>query len=111
MPKAQHLTTHDIEMIKLVAFCYAANRFFKEGAEAARIAVDEFQRFNIPGFQVGSTHFEGRNRNVILGDQLAADLVRSFDGSPLMDFIVSASSMTDLVHSLTRKIRHERRLG
>jgi hypothetical protein len=100
-----------MEIVKLVAFCFAANRFFKEGAEAARLAVDEFQRFNIPGFQVGSTHFEGRNQNVLLGDNLAADLMRSFDGSPLQHLILSSQTITDLVHSLTRRIRHERRVG
>src|SRR5580692_3241271 len=75
LPTTQHLTPQEMEIVKLVAFCFAANRFFKEGAEAARLAVDEFQRFNIPGFQVGSTHFEGRNQNVLLGDNLAADLI------------------------------------
>ena len=98
-------------MIKLLVFCYAANRFFKEGSEAARTAVDVLQQFEIPGFQVGSTRFEGRNRNVMLGDQLAEHLMRCFEGNPLQHYIASAKSMTDLVHTLSRKIRHERRLG
>jgi hypothetical protein len=111
VPGAQHLTTEEIEMVKLVVFCYAANRFFKEGSEAARNAADELQRFTIPGFRVGSTHFEGRNRNVMLGDHLATYLIRSFDGSPFQNLILSATSMTDLVRNLARRIRHERRLG
>jgi hypothetical protein len=111
LPAPQHLTQQETEMVKLVVFCYAATRFFKEGSEAARSAVDEFKRFEIPGFQVGSTIFEGRNRNVTLGDTLATDLMRAFEGSPLQHFITSAENMTDLVRALARRIRYERRMG
>ena len=111
LPEEQHLTPQEIEFIKLVGFCYAANRFFREGTVAAQSAVDELQRFNIPGFQVGSTIFEGRNTNVMLGHTLAADLMRAFDGSPLESFISSSRSITELVHVLARKVRHERSMG
>ena len=54
LPEEQHLASQEIEFIKLVGFCYAANRFFREGTIAAQSAVDELQQFNIPGFEVGS---------------------------------------------------------
>ena len=111
LPKTARLTKEEIEMVKLVTFCFAANRFFHEGSEAARSAVDELQEFRIPGFKVGSTVFEGRNRNVMMGDLLAGELTGTFEGSPFLQIILSSPTMTHLIHNASRRIRHERRMG
>jgi len=102
---SERLSRDDRELIKLVVFAYALNQLFREGSAAARAAVDEFQRLGIPGFQIGSASFEGRNYNVMLGDKLAEQLMHCFDGTPLYDEIQNARGLSELTQTIIRKVR------
>jgi len=52
---------------------------FLHGSEAAKETVDILEELNVPGFRLGSTLFEGRNENVLLGERLAGELLNSLD--------------------------------
>jgi len=111
LPVGRHLRSEEVDLVKLIAFCYAATRLFREGSSAARSAVDELALFEIPGFQIGSVLFHERNENVMLGDTLADDMMRAFEGTPFQRAIVSSTSMNDLVKTVSRRLRHGGRVG
>lgn len=110
LPKSQHLRIEEIEAVKLVAFTYAVERLFREGAKAARTTVQELSKFNIRGFQVGQTVFEGENENVILGEKLADDLMKCFVGSKYGKLITSSSTLTELIRKAMIEVRNERNM-
>ena len=80
------------------------NEFFREGSRAAVAAVDEFHNLGVPGFQVGSSVFEGRNENVVRGDRLAETLRSAVADPELLSAINRANRMRDLVIDLLHRI-------
>lgn len=71
------LTGRQQQVLKLVMFVWLLDRFLRDGSRAAEHAVDEFARLNVPGFQVGTTTFSGRNEAVLMGQHLADALRKS----------------------------------
>ncbi len=64
----------DRQVIQMAVFTVAVGRFFQDGTRAASLATDAFASLGAGGFSVGSTQFEGRNQNVMMGQQLRAGL-------------------------------------
>ena len=62
-----------------LVFVFALYKMFLHGSEAAKETVDILEELNVPGFRLGSTLFEGRNENVLLGERLAGELLNSLD--------------------------------
>ncbi|MEQ1763858.1 MAG: hypothetical protein ABL984_12030 [Pyrinomonadaceae bacterium] len=58
-----------------MAYIFLAHKTFVEGSRAAKNAVDTFRELGIPGFQIGSAYFSGRNEEVVRGDRLAKELL------------------------------------
>ena len=111
LPRIMHLSFEEIETVKLVAFTYSVQRLFREGTAAARHAVEELKRFDIPGFQVGNTLFSGQNESVMLGESLAEDLMQCFAGTKYSQLIKSSDKLTELVKNSIIEVRNERAMG
>jgi hypothetical protein len=103
--RERRLKGEDIQTIKLAVFIYALEEFFREGSLAAEKAVDEFKALGVRGFTVGPSLFEGRNENVIRGQQLAHALRAAVNDPELLSVIDQASTMRNLVLELRRRLR------
>jgi hypothetical protein len=105
------LSSEDKQVIQLAAFIYMLDSFFRAGSRAAREASSTFERFELSGFQVGSTHFTSDNMNTLRGEVLARELRGVVLQTSLGTYIRSAQSMRDLVSWLVRDIKNEQTMG
>lgn len=81
----------------LVVFIFLLKRFFMEGSNAAKKAVDIFGELGIEGFQIGSKYFSERNKNVIEGDKLADALIATIEDKELLDLINNSNQVYQIV--------------
>lgn len=81
----------------LVIFIFLLKRFFTEGSNAAKKAVDIFGELGIDGFQIGSKYFRERNENVIEGDKLADALLATIDDKDLLVLINNSNHVYQIV--------------
>lgn len=81
----------------LVIFIFLLKRFFTEGSNAAKKAVDIFGELGIDGFQIGSKYFRERNENVIEGDKLADALLATIDDKDLLGLINNSNHVYQIV--------------
>lgn len=81
----------------LVIFIFLLKRFFTEGSNAAKKAVDVFKELDIEGFQIGSKYFSERNENVIEGDKLADALIQSIDDKDLLNLINNSTQVYQII--------------
>ncbi len=105
LPRERRLRSEDLGTIKLAVFIYALQEFLREGSAAAVKAVDEFEDLGIPGFQVGSSLFVGRNENVVRGYELAEALRKAVSDPAILSAIDRTSRMRDLILDLMRLVR------
>jgi hypothetical protein len=84
---------------------HCLDQLFQEGTKAASIAVDEFEKLNVPGFDIGSSAFEGRNDNVMLGYNLSQKL-RANLPKEISSLIQKPQTMRSLVLELMERIRN-----
>jgi hypothetical protein len=69
-----------VEEATLLAFIFVVHKTFIEGSVAAKNAVDTFRELGVPGFHLGKTYFSGRNEAVVLGDNLASEMLEVLRG-------------------------------
>lgn len=81
----------------LAIFIFLLKRFFDEGSNAAKQAVDTFSELGIEGFQIGSKYFSGRNENVIEGDILANALLATIEDKELIELINNSNYVYQIV--------------
>lgn len=81
----------------LAIFIFLLKRFFDEGSNAAKQAVDTFAELGIEGFQIGSKYFSGRNENVIEGDILADALLATIEDKELIELINNSKYVYQIV--------------
>jgi hypothetical protein len=105
VPSDRRLKRDDIRVIKLAVFIFALQEFLREGSRAASIAVDEFKALGVTGFKVGSSLFEGRNENVVRGDELAKALRSAVGDTEILSAIDRAPRMRDLIINLMGRAR------
>lgn len=108
VPKRQRLTGVEVETITQVVFACLLSQFFREGSQAARSAVDEFERNGVNEFSIGATVFGKRNENVMRGDTLAGLLLESVGNLPIRDLLQTSTSPRDMVLDLMKKVRNGR---
>ncbi len=81
----------------LVVFIFLLKRFFTEGSNAAKKAVDIFSELGIEGFHIGSKYFSERNENVIEGDELAEALISTIDDKELLNLINNSTQVYQII--------------
>ena len=81
----------------LLVFIFLLKRFFTEGSNAAKEAVDIFSELGIKGFQIGSKYFSERNENVIEGDELAEALISTIEDKELLDLINNSKQVYQII--------------
>ena len=88
----------------LVIFIFLLKRFFTEGSNAAKEAVDTFKFLGVEGFQIGSKYFSERNENVIQGDNLADELISIIHDHKLLDLINNSSHVYQIIEEYRKFI-------
>lgn len=81
----------------LIIFIFLLKRFFLDGSNAAIQAVDTFKELGIDGFQIGSKKFKDRNKNVMKGEELAAQLMQSITDEELKALINESQFVTQII--------------
>lgn len=85
-----------VDEATLLLFIFVTRRFFEEGSEAAKRAVDIFKELGVNEFYLGSTKFEGRNENVLMGEVLANKLFESLPYE-MRSVIAESRFMSDIL--------------
>lgn len=91
----------------LVIFIFLLKRFFTEGSNAAKEAVDTFKLLGVEGFQIGSKYFSERNENVIEGENLANALISVIHDPKLLDLINNSSHVYQIIEEYKKIINIE----
>ncbi len=105
------LSAESVDIVRAVCFAVTVHRFFREGCEAAKLAVDTFAELGISSFSVGNEIFAERNAAVIRGDQLASSLREALAtgslGSPGIDIEqFEGTPLRQVVKDLARALSH-----
>lgn len=68
-----------VDEATVLVFIFVTRQIFTEGSRAAKETVDILKELGVNEFYLGSKKFTKRNENVILGDNLAQELLLSLD--------------------------------
>lgn len=82
-----------------ILFVFLLNKFFQEGTEAAKKAVDTFGELDVDGFQLGSKFFSGRNENVMMGETLSNKLLESISDKELLNLILESQGASTILEA------------
>jgi hypothetical protein len=91
----------------LAVFIFLLKRFFSEGSNAAKQAVDIFNEIGIEGFQIGSKYFSERNENVIEGDKLAEALLSTIEDEELLGLINNSNQVFQIIERYKKIIEQK----
>ena len=81
----------------LLTQIFITKKLFTDGAQAAKIAVDTFKELDISSFNIGKTCFKKRNENVIRGDVLARELIKSFQNTQISNLLKEINYISDII--------------
>jgi len=81
-----------------LTFLFLLNKFFNEGTEAAKRAVDIFNELGVDGFYIGSNFFSGRNDKVIQGSELSKQLLGSIKDEKARDLINKSNYVSEIIN-------------
>jgi hypothetical protein len=80
-----------------VVFLFLINKFFTEGAKAARQAVDTFKELGVDGFYIGANYFSERNEKVIQGDIISKRLLASIEDEKAKELVVNSTYVSEIL--------------
>ncbi len=80
-----------------VVFLFLINKFFMEGAKAARQAVDTFKELEVDGFYIGANYFSGRNEKVVQGDIISRRLLASIGDEKAKELVVNSNYVSEIL--------------
>jgi hypothetical protein len=89
----------------ILVYIFLLRKFFKDGSEAAKSAVDTFKELNVDGFYIGSNYFSGRNDKVLQGEKIAYFLLESITDEKAKELIKNASHISDILEKYNEVIR------
>jgi hypothetical protein len=89
----------------MLVYIFLLNKFFKQGSEAAKTAVDTFKELNVDGFYIGSNYFSGRNDKVLQGEKIANLLLESITDEKAKELITKADHISDILEKYSTIIR------
>lgn len=102
----RRLLKSDRDSIQGVVFVVAVSRFLRDGTEAASFAVDAFGSLGAAGFSVGTTEFEGRNTNVMRGEELYQSLQHALANDDVKRLCESTTPLGRIVKDLVEDRLH-----
>jgi hypothetical protein len=102
--KTIKLGSDEVQLIQLAALVYSLDSFLRAGTNAARSASTVYEKFDIPGFQVGTTVFTRDNENTRRGELLAEELKKNILRTKLGSIIRNSSTMKELISTLIDEI-------
>lgn len=85
------------EEASTVVFLYLLNKFFTEGAKAARQAVDTFKELGVDGFFIGGNYFSERNEKVIQGDKISENLLASIKDEKAKELVTNSNYVSEIL--------------
>jgi hypothetical protein len=84
------------EEASTVIFLFLINKFFTEGAKAAREAVDTFKELGVDGFFIGTNYFSERNDKVIQGDKISEKLLASIKDEKAKELVTKSNYVSQI---------------
>lgn len=57
-----------------IMLIFIMKKFFSDGTKIAKEAVDIYTELKLDGFTVGGIEYKGRNKNVMMGEELSKNL-------------------------------------
>jgi hypothetical protein len=102
--KTIKLGSDEVQLIQLAALVYSLDSFLRAGTNAARSASKVYEKFDMPGFQVGTTVFTRDNENTRRGELLAEELKKTILRTKLGSIIRNSSTMKELISTLIDEI-------
>jgi hypothetical protein len=85
------------EEASTVVFLFLINKFFTEGAKAARQAVDTFKDLGVDGFFIGGNYFSERNGKVIQGDKISEKLLSSIKDDKAKELVTKSNYVSEIL--------------
>jgi hypothetical protein len=85
------------EEAAIAVFLFLINKFFTEGAKAARQAVDTFKELGVEGFYIGGNYFSERNDKVIQGDLISQKLLASIADEKARELVVNSNYISEIL--------------
>lgn len=85
------------EEASTVVFLFLLNKFFTEGAKAARQAVDTFKELGVDGFFIGGNYFSERNEKVIQGDKISENLLASIKDEKAKKLVTNSNYVSEIL--------------
>lgn len=76
---------------------FLLNKFFTEGSNAAKQAVDIFKQLDVEGFYIGQNYFSGRNDKVVQGDIISRELLASIKDEKALALIKKSTYMSEIL--------------
>lgn len=88
----------------LLVFIFQINRFFIEGSEAAKKAVDTFKELEVDGFYIGGSYFSDRNENVLQGARISEALISSITDLKAKEILRNSKYVYQILDEYRKKI-------
>lgn len=88
----------------LIVFIFILNKFFLEGHTAAKKSVDLLSSLDVDGYYLGKNLYKGRNKNVMMGKNLARKLMLVV-GKETRNIIEEANYISDILNLYKQKCK------
>jgi hypothetical protein len=92
------------EEASTLVFLFLLNKFFLEGAKAAKQAVDTFKDLNVDGFYIGGNYFSERNDKVIQGDKISQQLLDTIQDEKARNLVTQSKYIYEILNEYKKLI-------
>ncbi|NOU47529.1 MAG: hypothetical protein HOO86_10765 [Bacteroidales bacterium] len=92
------------EEASTLVFLFLLNKFFLEGAKAAKQAVDTFKDLNVEGFYIGGNYFSERNDKVIQGDEISQQLLDTIQDEKAKNLVTHSNYVYEILNEYKKFI-------
>ena len=83
---------------------FLINKFFIDGANAAKQAVDTFKELDVEGFFIGRSYFSERNEKVVQGDKISEQLLASIEDVRAKKMITESKYISEIIREYKKLI-------
>lgn len=104
------LSKKDRDLIKLIAFTFALEDFFKQGTLVTKQAIRVFEDLGEKGFTVGRTEFTRDNENTLKGEILSDRLNSLIVENNQMSKFQDETSLKSKIFKIIRSVSHNKRM-
>lgn len=93
-----------IDEASTIVFLFLINKFFIDGANAAKQAVDTFKELDVEGFFIGRSYFSERNEKVVQGDKISEQLLASIEDVRAKKMITESKYISEIIREYKKLI-------